>query len=70
MDVRGILGCTKARVGCPRRPQRGDRLGTVSKPMSCPGVPSPFALFVELLSHVEAFILLEPDVAVVCRPLH
>ena len=45
-------------------------LGTVSKPMSCPGVPSPFALFVELLSHVEAFILLEPDVAVVCRPLH
>ena len=70
-NVCGLGMALKAMADSEKNPILIDgALGTVSKPMSCPGVPSPFALFVELLSHVEAFILLEPDVAVVWRPLH
>ena len=36
----------------------GIALGTVSNPMHCPGVPSTFVLFVGLLLHVGACILL------------
>ena len=38
MGVRGNPGYTKARVGCPRRPQRGGRLGLSGSPASQPQI--------------------------------
>ena len=70
MDVRGKPGYTKARVGCPRRPQRGDRLGLSNSPAPQPQITP------ELIHDIDAakariarncaFVLCEHKKAVFC----